>query len=215
VSDYEDLKISAELNGMFETTVVYGRFANSEKLCTDLKSAIAQRRQDHDNVARSNIGGWHSDTKMYEWGGDAAKFVAEKAIAMAKKVTTVAQGDAAALNWSAYMWANILPKGAMNKMHVHPGQLWAAVFYVDQGDIGERAGGELILEDPRFPMTHMRLNSLRVLGVDGQPQSGESRLRPKTGDLVLFPAWLRHSVEQYHGDKERISIAINIDARPR
>ncbi len=215
MADYGDVKISAELNGLFATTIVYSRFTTCEGLIADLKSAIHKRRAEHSGLARSNIGGWHSDTKMREWGGDAAQFVADKALAMAKKVTSLDNGDATALDWSLYMWANILPKGGLNKAHIHPGQTWAAVFYVDPGDTGDDTGGELILEDPRFPMTHMRLNSLRVVGADGTPQNGETRLRPNVGDLILFPAWLRHSVEQYNGARERISIAMNIDAKPQ
>ena len=214
MADYGDVKISAELNGLFATTIVYSRFTACEGLIADLKSAIYKHRAENPGLARSNIGGWHSDTKMREWGGDAAQFVADKALAMAKKVTGMDNGDVAALDWSLYMWANILPKGGLNKAHIHPGQTWAAVFYVDPGDTGDDAGGELILEDPRFPLTHMRLNSLRVMGADGAVQNGETRLRPNVGDLILFPAWLRHSVEQYNGARERISIAMNIDAKP-
>lgn len=214
LASYDDIKISAELSGLFATTIVYARFADCGDLCADLKAAIAQQRAAQPNIARSNIGGWHSDTKMRDWGGAAAQFVGDKAIAMAKKVTTLSDGDAAQLHWSLYMWANILPSGGLNKSHIHPGQLWSAVFYVDHGDDDPDAGGELVLEDPRFPMTHMRLNALRVMDAGGAPQTGETRLKPKMGDLILFPAWLRHNVEQYHGQRERISIAMNIDARP-
>lgn len=215
MAGYDDLKISAEVNGLFETTIVYSQFRDADSLCADLKAAIAKRRASHDNLPRSNVGGWHSDTDMQDWGGEAARYIAGKAIAMVKRITTVSNAKDVELDWSLHMWANVLPKGAFNRMHIHPGILWAAVFYVDAGDTGQDAGGELVLEDPRFPMTHMRLNALRVIASDGKPQTGEQRLRPKTGDMVIFPAWLRHSVEPYLGERERISIAMNIDGRPK
>jgi hypothetical protein len=35
-------------------------------------------------------------------------------------------------------------------------------------------------------------------------------IRPAAGLLVLFPSWLRHSVRPHHGDRERVSVAINL-----
>ena len=34
---------------------------------------------------------------------------------------------------------------------------------------------------------------------------------PKTGQMILFPAWLNHSVPKHTCDHERIKIAGNID----
>ncbi|MEO1045417.1 MAG: TIGR02466 family protein [Pseudomonadota bacterium] len=214
MSGFDDIRIRAEHAGAFETSIIYSSFKDCDALCTALKASIAERRAGGENMPRSNVGGWHSDTRMLDWGGEAANFVADKALALAKRITGLDQGDPAALDWKIYMWANVLPAGGLNTAHVHPGELWAAVFYVDQGNAGDDIGGELVLEDPRFPMTHMRMNSLRVLGSDGQPQQGELRLRPNSGDMILFPAWLRHWVRPYHGQRERISLAMNIDARP-
>jgi hypothetical protein len=36
------------------------------------------------------------------------------------------------------------------------------------------------------------------------------RIRPKSGWMVLFPAWVMHQVRPYHGTAERISIAFNL-----
>jgi hypothetical protein len=36
------------------------------------------------------------------------------------------------------------------------------------------------------------------------------QIRPKPGQMLLFPAWLSHSVEAWEGSGERISIAMNI-----
>ena len=35
-------------------------------------------------------------------------------------------------------------------------------------------------------------------------------VRPKTGLMVMFPAWLLHQVRPYKGGAERISIAFNL-----
>ena len=35
-------------------------------------------------------------------------------------------------------------------------------------------------------------------------------IRPKPGLMVIFPAWAEHWVHPFHGDGNRISIAINV-----
>lgn len=117
------------------------------------------------------------------------------------------------------MWANITYKGGLNTLHTHPGNLWAAVLCIDSGVKSEQAsrggdsGGNLYLEDPRFPIAAMRDPSFRLLGADGQPQKYQIYLRLKRGDLVVFPAWLCHGVRPYAGYRERLSVALNIDVR--
>ena len=72
------------------------------------------------------------------------------------------------------MWANLAPAGGLNLLRSHPGNLWAAVLYIDMGHKTEQdsrdAGGNFYLEDSRFPMTAMRDTAFRIRGVDGQPQ---------------------------------------------
>ena len=45
---------------------------------------------------------------------------------------------------------------------------------------------------------------------DGTIQHAELTMRPRTGVMVMFPAWLQHGVRPYLGSGERISIAINL-----
>ena len=52
-------------------------------------------------------------------------------------------------------------------------------------------------------------------GVDGQPQQYQTEIELQRGNLILFPAWLRHEVRPHTGKGERITIAMNIDAQGR
>jgi uncharacterized protein (TIGR02466 family) len=169
-----------------------------------LEAAILRRRGEEPGIERSNVGGWHSRTDMLAWGGEAAAKLADFAVRMAKRASHF---DGAEPAWSVRMWANVSPPGALNMSHAHPGVLWAAVYYVATG--GADAGGEIYFEDPRFPVPQMTWPGFRAIGADGQPQQAEHRIAPARGDLILFPAWVRHGVRPHKGPGERISIAMN------
>lgn len=210
-----DLKVRAAQIGLFETPVLHGQVTDAGPLCAALSEAVRRRRGEAETIGRSNVGGWHSATDMLDWGGAAAARVADLAVRMAKRMSHFDGREADALDWSVKMWANVSPPGALNMSHAHPGVLWAAVFYVDMGTppaTGE-PGGELYLEDPRFPVPLMRLPGFRIRGLDGRPQPTEHRMATRAGDIVLFPAWLRHGVRPHGGGGERVSIAMNIDVR--
>ena len=65
----------------------------------------------------------------------------------------------------------------------------------------------------RFPTFAMHNTAVRMLGADGNPQQYKIEFKLNRGDLIVFPSWLRHGVRPYTGKRERISIAMNIDAR--
>ena len=216
-SEAYEVRIEAQQLGLFETPVVYSQLTGADRLMGDLEEAIRKRMQNSPGVNRSNIGSWHSDTDMLEWGGDAAQQLARLATSVAKRLSHFLGGSADDLDWSVRMWANVTPHGGLNHIHVHPGNLWAAVLYLDMGDgaNGEDVGGSFYLEDPRFPMCAMRETALRMMGNDGKPQQYEVDFKLARGNLIVFPAWLRHGVRAYRGARERISIAMNIDATRR
>ena len=211
----ESLRLQAQIIGAFETPIAIVKVANPAPLVAQLRELILAKRASHPGVIRSNIGGWHSDADMLDWGGDDAYRVADAAVRMAKRMTYFSEpAGADAYDWSLQMWANVSGPGSANLTHTHPGNLFACVFYVDfGGEPSDDTGGEFFLEDPRFPMTAMHLPALRVRGSDGNPQRTVLNFRQEPGDLIMFPAWMRHGVLAYRGTRERISIAINVDAQ--
>ncbi|MFZ5747001.1 MAG: TIGR02466 family protein [Pseudomonadota bacterium] len=211
------LKIRAEMLGLFETTVLHGHVEGAGPLADALESVIRARQdQGYSGLNRSNFGGWHSDTDMLDWGGAPARELSDMAIRMARRMSHFDRRDPETVDWSVRMWANVSPAGAVNMSHAHPGVLWAAVFYVATGGApGADIGGELYFEDPRFPVPFTTFPGFRAIGADGQPQQVDRKVVPSRGDLVLFPAWMRHGVMPHTGDGDRISIAMNIYAREK
>lgn len=180
-----------------------------------LRDAVeAEHARDSSGVQISNINGWHSNTQMIDWGGEAAKALAHKAMTLADDQTVdVKSPENSRFGWIPEMWANVSGKGAANQYHTHPGSFWSAVAYLDDGYGGSTnpaLGGELQLQDPRMPMIRMTAPDLRLLDSNGNAQPSEISIRPKTGLIVLFPSWLHHAVRPFHGEGTRVSIAINL-----
>ena len=199
---------------LFTTPFIIDRL-NSEQGIAALRDAIyAELDRDKAGVQISNIGGWHSNTEMLEWGGEAAKALVFKAMTLAdEQVVDAKSPEASRFNWIPELWANVSEKGNANQYHTHPGSFWSAVAYIDDGYEGDEdpsLGGELQLLDPRMPMIRMTAPDLRLRGADGKAQASELSIRPQTGMIVMFPSWLQHAVRPFQGAGTRISIAINL-----
>lgn len=99
-------------------------------------------------------------------------------------------------------WANIKPEGAGHRPHIHPNNYLSGVYYVRT----PRQGGRIVFHDPRVQPTLM---APRV-SAENQYNCPRANLPVQAGMLILFPAWLTHSVEENQEDLDRISIAFNI-----
>ncbi|MDX1576353.1 MAG: 2OG-Fe(II) oxygenase family protein [Kiloniellales bacterium] len=99
-------------------------------------------------------------------------------------------------------WANVKPRGAGHPPHIHPNNFLSGVYYVR----APKAGGSIIFHDPRqqpfllAPRTRER----------NLYNSRNANLPAREGTLLLFPAWLHHSVSGNRGTGERVSISFNI-----
>jgi uncharacterized protein (TIGR02466 family) len=213
----------AETRSLFATPFVIDRLQSAAGIAALREAVLAEQKRDEAGVTISNINGWHSNTDMINWGGEAARALAYKAMTMADAMTVDAKAsedsstsfDKGRYGWIPEMWANVSGKGAANQYHYHPGSFWSAVAYIDDGYEGNadpELGGALQVQDPRMPMVRMTAPDLRLRDAGGATQQNELRLRPETGMIVLFPSFLQHAVTPFLGEGTRISIAINLVA---
>lgn len=197
---------------LFSTPILKASPPKADALNAALLEAISTHREANPGLDRSNIGGWHSDTDMALWGGEPAQRLANFAVSeVSAHMVDIARAGKRKFNWSIEMWANVNKPGDANQMHCHPAAYWSGVYYPDPGgaDI-EGNGGELLLEDPRYPMAYMTVPDLVLRDAAGEPMHSQIAIRPVAGRIVLFPSWLRHSVRPHEGDRDRVSIAINM-----
>ena len=101
------------------------------------------------------------------------------------------------------LWANVTPAGgAPHRSHTHPNNFLSGVYYVKTPP----GGNTIVFHDPK-PQTNIMAPQF------AEPNPHNSRnahIDVQAGALILFPAWLPHSVEQNTGEGERISISFNI-----
>lgn len=203
---------------LFETPVIVDVLPDHARLEAAIRAAVADKRASDPGVVRSNRNGWQSGPDMMRWGGEAAQAVGRHFIGLCDRFTGESRAPepgAPRFLWMLDMWANVNPPGGSNNYHNHPGAVWSAVYYVDVGHDGAgggEVGGELVLQDPRMPMTRMLPLDLRYRSPEGVLYQEKHVLRPRAGMMVMFPPWLMHSVRTYRGTGERISLAMNATA---
>lgn len=98
-------------------------------------------------------------------------------------------------------WANFNPPGGQNSAHTHPNNYVSGVYYVRTP-----SGTDSIeFTDPRPAATAFMPRAKQLNRFNGNRMS----VQVAPGRLVLFPAWLSHSVPVNRTNQERISIAFN------
>lgn len=98
-------------------------------------------------------------------------------------------------------WANVNAPGAVHRMHAHPNNFLSGVYYAQVQD-----GADTInFHDPRTQVAIIRppVTELTAYNTD------QVVVKVGVGTLVVFPAWLPHSVDANRSERVRISISFN------
>src|SRR5690606_19054747 len=174
------------LLNLFPTPLVIATLPEAEAVNPELRRIILAREATTESVQRSNQGGWQSSWDLHEWGGAPAQLVLNFARSVAEQITVDRAGRRHALAWRINSWANVNRHGHGNQFHTHPGALWSASYYVDDGGIAAdpSLGGEFEIQDPRGVAPVMYAPYLTFPGPDGAALGEAQRLTPRAGMLV-------------------------------
>ena len=190
----------------FPTMVYYRDIVEYEKKNDEWSKDILEMTKEK-GVVKSNIFGWQSEFVHHtglKW--EVQSFADDLHEALKIDEDYPAEIDA--------MWFNVNTKGSYNKTHTHPGAHLSFVYYVQ---CPEKCG-MLSFEDPREQAMAVQLPFKK------NPEKGWQGERPEEygqevfwlpipGRMIMFPAWLRHSVEPNQSDEYRISVSGNITFR--
>ena len=181
----------------FFPTIIYGKDIqlDNNKITQDI---INWSNQDK-GVSKTNVKGWHSQTDMHT--KNEYKPLIDELFKMQFEIYQKEHLDRKPRIGN--MWANINPPGGSNQPHIHPNALFSGVYYVKSN----LKAGPLKIMDPR-PGVQLNMPS-RKPGDPGRDLWREAHLEPITGRIIMFPAWLWHSVEPNQSNDLRISVSFN------
>lgn len=184
--------------------VIEDFISDNERL--SLENKILQNMAVSDGRKYSNYGGWQSELFGNPFAVDIQPFVYKVLMAADPcfeqlGIETTHVADSPTIGKCDGYWFNVNHKGDWNFPHKHPGCIFAAVLYIKADD----KAGCLSIERPDIMGDYCR-----KFDYDTPYNTLRFNIRPKEKSLIIFPAWLRHSVESSNSDKMRLSIAFNI-----
>ncbi len=189
---------------LFATPLCRMQVSDAPALNAALLEEGARLRGASEGVRKSNRGGWHSDGNLFdrpEAPFQKLKALAETAIeaVMEKHAPKIAPGE---LTMKIFAWMNVNPPGGFNAPHTHPGAHWSGVYYVDQPEVEAGNSGMIEFLDPRTDLPGMRILKAPAFRL-------KKKIRPRAGEIVVFPSYLVHWVYPNETDDDRVTVAFN------
>tara|TARA_Y100001963_G_scaffold134235_1_gene194639 strand:+ start:44 stop:625 length:582 start_codon:yes stop_codon:yes gene_type:complete len=183
----------------FPTLIYIKKLPNAEKLNQYLEPRIIKWSQQNKGVAKTNAGGWHSETNMNK--REEYNPLTIELFNMQEEIYK--KENLSRKPVMGNMWANINGPGNYNRPHVHPNSLFSGVYWIKTPE----NSGNLMLYDPR-PGTHMSMPN-RTDGKLPPELWREVQYSPKAGTCIMFPSWLWHEVKPNQSSDTRISVSFN------
>ncbi|MDA9721352.1 TIGR02466 family protein [Candidatus Pelagibacter sp.] len=160
--------------------------------------------EDKVGLARSNINGWHSKPFNLKNKNDAPfKFFQSIQPYVADTFSEYGWENSPGKVNLTEMWAIINKKNNFNIEHTHPNNFLSAAYYVKAP---ENCGSFIVTNPNNISRERIAPSNKRTIF-----NQNIAHIKPKEGDLLLFPAYLPHSVGENKSDEDRIVISFNID----
>ena len=183
----------------FPTIIYIKEIPNALQLNQYLEQKIIQWSQQDKGVAKTNAGGWHSETNMNK--KEEYNPLTKELFNMQNEIY---QKEYLSLKpVLGNMWANINYPGCYNRPHIHPNALFSGVYWIK----APQKSGNLMVYDPR-PGVQMAMPDRKQ---DKLPPEywREVHYEPRAGTCIMFPAWLWHEVKPNQSNDTRISVSFN------
>jgi uncharacterized protein (TIGR02466 family) len=160
---------------------------------------------DNNNVfmKQGTLCSYNSNSYLHKEFPNETKEVVEFVEAAAREYWRGCQYHAELTPYVFQMWANTTPQGGYVEPHLHGNMPFTAVLYVDASP----EQGNIIIENP-LDMVLMT----QPISPEVKYPMGEE-LEVNTGDLIIFPGYLKHRVLPNTTDRDRLIIGFNIGCR--
>ena len=190
---------------LFPVPVFEKKLDNHEELNKELEKYIYNlKKNDPKGQIKSNSGGWHSPYFNIKNSPPLHKFISSFNDYLYKVVSDHMSWKCEPKNVNIInMWSVINQKNTFNIRHAHPNSMMSAAYYVK----AKKNSGNINFFDPKEikTMYHPPYKEYNDLS------SEAVKIEPEEGKLLLFPAYLQHSVDKNLSDEDRIVISFNVD----
>lgn len=202
------------LTHIFTTPIWRAASGLTPEQLAEIRDHLLTLREKDPGERRSNRGGWHSKGNLF--GADQRQFgfltdaVTKPLFAYIGEVF----GYRGKLSLALSGWTIINRRGDYNAPHNHAANLLSGALYV-QIPAG-MSGGAINFLDPRMNLNAHQTEAMSRLGVHPPWKNSNVTVKPKAGDLLIFPSWLNHYVEPFECDDPdavRIVISFNTTIR--
>lgn len=202
---------SDEIVQHFPTTFMRRRHRDTGELNKQLRRFLLDMEKSGRNkiAGTSNLGGFHSDTKLLNHDLPAIRELREMITqGIFAFVRPLIQAECSAppenMKLTLWGWCTIMRQGDYNEQHLHPEANVSGTYYVAtpegmRNTKDDQPYGRISFVDPRPRADAMRLPN----------QVSAHAINPEPGDMVLFPSYYEHAVAPFKGPGVRICIAFN------
>ena len=206
----------SQLSHFFSTPILALKDNHYDKRSEALIEECYQwREEDKDKgIHRSNQGGWHSHTKIFQENSRPAISIMNKTMIQSFNQATnlvAPEFDISKMDMKGEGWVNINPQHSFNVPHDHPGYTWSGVYYIKVPTSEVERSGYIEFLDPRTSVSAFSPE----LSKQSEYFSPKRTLRPYNGLILIFPSYLRHWVYPNQEDGDRITAAFNFKYAPK
>ena len=162
------------------------------------------KEKDSVGSPKSNVKGWHSKEDLYLQ--DDFKQITQDIMFQAQQCFDALSVEKKYGPEMTGLWAMINPPGARNTVHTHPLNFLSGVYYLKV----PKNSGNLVFIEPR--------PQAEVFDPPKKPDvsvhfAHSVQWEAKENNLIFFPSWLQHEVQQNNSNEDRIILSFNINWR--
>ena len=198
-------------NYLFSCPILKFTVSDHKQLNKLIASEARSWRKDAHGVNVSNKGdSWHSPDGLMSRPEPGFSTIS-KMFPVAASIYAQQMGakiNIANYEFEANAWVNINKKGGFNSIHTHGRFHISGVYYVNQPAVKSGQSGMIEFVNSRFDHhIYQELNA--------DAFAPKVSMRPKAGEMIVFPSTLLHSVYPNDTEEERITIAWNLIFRKK
>ena len=162
------------------------------------------KAKDQKGMPRSNVGGWHSNDKLYE--DEEFRSTVADILWNAKECFNHLDVQDEYVPEMTGLWGMINPPGSRNNVHTHPYNYLSGVYYLK---VPQNSGNLVFLE----PKPQAEVLSPPKIKEASIPLAHSVTWEPKEKSLIFFPSWLQHEVQYNNSKEDRVILSFNINWR--